>query len=325
MVIHQSVPVIIKPICVVSVLVLALSGFCYRSAAMPVVVVYGGGEDELASMLVELIESEERIDAEVLVVNSPEAVRLSAAMPDLACILIYADHRDDLVELPEPLTAFFEGGGGLVGLREVCSLPAAEELSMEVFPVHGNHTLRLSGSTRAFLYRVGEGMEITEGLPESFEVLSLGTYVSVDSDGDPIQIPGNHRTVYRDAETGSPLVVAHESENGGRSVALPGIMVVSNERVDVYYGNLFLDGNFTTLIANSVVWAMGNSRFEAMEQDLQQEIDEFNAIQEELRSEAESAEGERRTRRLYYLVGFWAGGLVVCGLILFRLVLPPQA
>lgn len=320
----RSAPILLKRLCMVSLMVFALSGFCYRSEARSVVVVYGGGEDELASMLVELIEGEEEVDAEVLVVNSPEAVRLSAAMPEVACILIYADHRDDLVGLPGPLTAFFEAGGGLVGLREVCSQPAAEELAREVFPVHGNHTLRPSGSTRAFLYQLDEGAEIAEGLPESFEVLSLGTYVSVDSDGDRIQIPGGHQVIYRDQETGSPLVVAHESEKGGRSVGLPGIMVVSNERVDVYYGNLFLNGNFTALLANSLVWAMGNSRFQALEQDLQQEIEEFNAIQEELRNEAENAESERRTRRTYYLVGFWAAGLVVCGLIMFKLVLAPQ-
>lgn len=306
-------------------LTIAASALCAESEASPTVVVYGGGEDEFASMLAELVEASDRLDAKALMVNSPEAVRLAAAMPNVGCILIYADHRNDLLYLPPALVAFFEGGGGLVGMTEVCNEPSAEELATEVFPIHGNHTVKPApGTKRAFTYALDEEMAIAEGLPKAFDVLTLGTYASVDLEGNLLEIPGDHRVVYRDSETGVPLIVADESEKGGRSVSVPGIMVVSNQRVDVYYGNLFTDGNFTTLLTNSIAWAMGNSRFTRLDGNVDEKVEEFKGIQEDLRARADEAENDRRTRRTYMLAGFWALGLTVCAAILLKLVLPPQ-
>jgi hypothetical protein len=314
-----------KPFVLISLLILTASALCYESEARPIIVVYGGGEDEFATMLAELVEGEDRVDAEMLVVGSPEAVGLAAAMPNVACILIYADHKDDLLFLPEPLTAFFEGGGGLVGMTEVCNQPSAEELATDVFPVHGNHTLKTPpGTKRAFTYVLDQNMEIAEGLPETFEILGMGTYTSVDSEGDPLEVPGAHSVVYRDSLTDVPLLVAHQSGKGGRSVAMPGIHVVKNQRVDVYYGNLFLNENFTKLLVNSILWAMGNSRFAQLEQTIDDKVDEFNHIQEELKSRAGTAAKERGTRRTYSLAVAWAVGLVACGTILIKVVLSPQ-
>jgi hypothetical protein len=309
----------IKPSVIAALAVLIGLAFSCEGLAKPVVVVYGGGNDEFTDMFAELIE--DRVDAEVMIVTSPEAVRLASALPNIACIMIYADHRDDLVGLPESLPAFFLAGGGLVGMTEVCYEPSAEELSEEVFPIHGNETIR--PPKRVFTYVLDENMEITEGLPESFDVLSIGTYASVDDEGTPLDVPGDQKVVYRDSLSGVPLVVSHESEAGGRSVAIPGIMVVSNQRVDVYYGNLFLNENFNQLLINSIEWTIGNSRYTRLEQELDEKINEFNRIQEDLRTAAEDTKDERRTRRIYYLLVFWAVGLVVCGLILYKLVLIP--
>ncbi len=306
-------------------LTLVVCALCGPSGARPTVLVYTGGEDQLASMLAELVQAEQELGAETLIVTSPEAVSLACAMPSIACILIYADHRNDLLYLPLALVAFFEGGGGLVGLREVCYEPSAAEMAIDVFPIHGNQTTAPpAGTKRAFTYVLDRGMEIAEGLPEAFDVLSLGTYTSVDSEGNLLEIPGDHRVVYRDLRIGVPLVVAHESKRGGRSVAMPGIMVVSNQRVDVYYGNLFRDENFTRLLTNSIAWAMGNSRFAHLEEVLEDKIREFSSIQNERRTQADQARKERRIRRTYALIAFWAVGLAACGGILVKLILPAQ-
>jgi hypothetical protein len=309
-----------KSIVIVALAVLIGLAFSGECLAKPIVVVFGGGDDEFTEMFAELIE--ERVDAEVLIVTSPEAVRLASALPNTACIMIYADHRDDLVGLPDSLPAFFLAGGGLIGMTEVCNQPSAEELSIEVFPIRGNHIIR--PPKRVFTYALDNNMEISDGLPESFDILSIGTYTSVDAEGTLIEVPGDHKVVYRDSESGVPLVVAYENEVGGRAVAFPGIMVVKNQRVDVYYGNLFLNENFNTLLINSIEWAMGNSRLTRMEEVLVEKVNEFNSIQEELKIAAEETRERRRARRMYSLMIFWAVGLIVCGLILVKMVLVPQ-
>lgn len=317
-----------KSFLIIAFVVVTASVLCdcsTESLARPIVLVYGGGDNEFAAMFAELIDGDERVDADILVVASPEAVRLASAMPNVACIVIYADHRDDLMYLPPILPAFFEAGGGLVGMTEVCNEPSAMELATEIFPIRGNYTLKPPpGTKRAFTYVLDQDMdmdmEIADGLPEAFDVLSIGTYASVDSEGNPVGIPGKHQVVYRDSRTGVPLVLAHQSEMGGRAVAMPGIMVVKNQRVDVYYGNLFINENFTRLLTNSIVWAMGNSRFTRLEQDLDEKINEFNSIQENQRVRSDEIKRERRARRTYFLIAFWAAGLTVCGIILIKLV-----
>jgi hypothetical protein len=309
-----------KPLVIVVLAVLISLAFSFECLAEPVVVVYGGGDDEVTEMFADLIE--ERVDADVMIVTSPEAVRLASALPNIACIMIYADHRDDLVGLPESLPSFFLAGGGLVGMTEVCYEPSGEELSEEVFPIYGNTTIR--PPKRVFTYTLDNDVELADGLPGSFDILSIGTYASVDDAGAPLDVPGDQKVVYRDSLSGVPLVVAHESEMGGRSVSIPGIMVVKNQRVDVYYGNLFLNENFNQLLINSIEWAMGNSRFTRLEETLDEKVDEYKSIQEELRIAAEGARENRKTQRTYSLLIFWAVGLIACGLILVKMVLVRQ-
>ena len=69
---------------------------------------------------------------------------------------------------------------------------------------------------------------------------------------------------------------------------------------------------------------MGNSRFTRLEETLGDKVDEFNSIQEELRIAAEEAREGRKTQRTYFLLTFWAVGLIVCGLILVKMVLVRQ-
>lgn len=298
---------------------------CSGSGASPLIVVYTGGMDEFATMLAGLIEEEDSISAEVLILASPEEVRYASAMPNMGCILMFTDHKDELIGLDGTLSGFFQAGGGLVGMTEVCNMASAGKLATEVFPVHGNFTAKPApGRRRACTYVLSDDLEIAEGLPDTFDILTLGLYISADSDGNPLEIAGDHAVVFDDLETGSPLVIAHQSEMGGRSVAMPGIMVVASKRVDVYYGNLFLDHNFTTLLVNSVAWAMGNSRLASVGEEIEGKLDEWKALQEDLEAKAEAADKERSTSRTVKLIAAWTAGMAACALIVFKMVLPVQ-
>lgn len=293
------------------------------AATNPRIVVYAGGNRELTDMLAGLIENDTRIEAHTLTVSTPQAVSLAAALPNIKCLVIYADNWAHLTDLDQTLIPFFREGGGLVGLTEACFEPSAGALAQRVFPVNANATEKeLSPrERRTRTYVLEEGMDIASGLPDSFEVLSMGTYYCADEDGEYLEIPGDHTVVYSDAQVGCPLLVTHESSRGGRSVALPGIMVVNVPRVDVYYGNLARDENFVRLFTNSVLWASTNTRSQFVESDLEQGIEDTKERYEELKEDAERSREKREARRLATLAALWGLGIAFCVAVVWKLML----
>jgi hypothetical protein len=166
--------------------------------------------------------------------------------------------------------------------------------------------------------------DITSGLPETFDLVSLGTYLSADDDGNYLPKPGDYTTVYEDQVIDSPLVVTYETEKGGRSVAMPGIWSVNNERVDVYYGNLITDDNFVKLFTNSILWAAkGSTWFNAISSNLTAKLEDSDAEQQELQRRAEEADKDRARNRMIFLVGTWGAGLVICVVVVWKLVMAP--
>lgn len=288
----------------------------------PVIFVYAGGAPELGEMLASVIESDGRIEGRVMVLQSPGEVILAAAMPTTKCIVVYANHKDYVAGLGPPLVPFFKEGGGIVGITEVCYEPSAPGLAAEVFPVFANSSVtKLSlKERRTRTYILEQASEITSGLPDVFEILSMGTYLSADESGDHVRVPGDYTVVYRDNETGSPLLVAHESPEGGRSVAFPGIMLVSIPRLDVYYGNLVQDENFVRLFTNSVAWAADNGRIGRVEEGLAEAIAAYDDYVQELKDEAERSRRDRAGQRVMILIGLWVVGLLSVGLVVVKIV-----
>jgi len=286
----------------------------------PVIVVYAGGVPELGEMLASLIESDARLNDQVMIVHTPEEVVLAAVMPATQCIVIYANHKDYVFGLESALVPFFREGGGLVGIAEVCYEPSALKLATEVFPVFANRTDRevKMGERRTRTYILEGASEVAAGLSDSFQILSMGTYLSADGNGSHVRVPGNYTVVYRDNATGCPLLVTHESSGGGRSVAFPGIMLATVARLDVYYGNLVLDENFVRLFTNSVAWASGNARIKRVKEGLAQAIDEYEGQLRQLKGEADRARQDRTNRRTATLLILWAAGLVSSGLVVKR-------
>jgi hypothetical protein len=310
-----------------TVLVLASAVPCLAdSEYRPVVVVYAGGDMVLANMLVDLIEDDPRIDSDVDIVNSAGALAMSTALPTTECIVVYSNHKDQLVGLGTPLANFLQEGGGLVGLTEVGYEPSAGNLATEVFPVFGNVSIvrRSLREKRSRTYILNQAGDITLGLPETFDLISMGTYYSGDEEDNYLEITGGHEVVYRDGETGSPLVVSYEAGKGGRSVALPGVMVVKQDRVDVYYGNLLSDDNFVRLFTNSVYWAAkGSQRYPEVSANLSQKIADAETRYERAGEEADRAKREALTQRTMVLGAIWAVGLVGCGIIVWKVILAP--
>jgi hypothetical protein len=292
----------------------------------PTIMIYTANDPVFGQMLADLITNDDRIDSEVEVITNPEVIVMASLLPNTECIVVYSDHKDQVLGLYTSLSLYLKEGGGLVGMREACHETTAKDLATEVFPVFANDSNKKPNSKgkRARTYILSGAHEITSGLPETFDLLSMGTYLSADGDGNYLPKQGDFTAIFKDEITDSPLVVAHQSDKGGRSVAMPGIWCVSNARVDVYYGNLVADENFVKLFTNSVLWAAkGSTRYGTVSDNLAGKLEDADLERQELMRRAEEADKKRSSQRLILLVVVWGGGLVVCGLVIWKLVMGP--
>lgn len=293
----------------------------------PVIVVYTGEDEAFAAMLASLIEADGRMESEVEVAASREAVILASALPQTQCIVVYADNERELEGLEPRLLSFFERGGGLVGMKEACYVPSAGSLATMAFPTYANASVKESNpnSEKARReYVKYDDAEISSGLPDRFPLPSMGQYFLGDVAGNYLGMAGTGSVPFRDQQTGSPLVLTQQNSNGGRSVAFPGIWVLSLSRVKTYYGNLVNDENFVKMFTNSVLWASEGARTQARIGEDLSSLDELRRREEEFPAEMELASSRRRANRSMVLVGLWAIGLTTCGLVVKKLILPSR-
>ncbi len=292
----------------------------------PTIVIYTGADTGFATMLAELIKQDPRIDSDARVVNSPDLVALAAALPSTECIVVYASNKNELEGLSSALTRFFEGGGAVIGLREICYQPSAGDLATLVFPTYANASRQqyASGQRRARNYTKAQSTEINSELPDRFSLPSAGFYFCAYGNGTYAEVAGNYTVLYRDGETGAPIVLTHESPKGGRSIAFPGIWVISSTRVDVYYGRLLEDGNFTRMFSNCLLWAAkGSTHYKRVSQDLDAKLEVARSKQQRLAEQAEQARRRESTRRTLFLLVVWAAGLLACAVIVKKVILAP--
>jgi hypothetical protein len=297
-----------------------------ESPVEPTIIVYSGTDSGFAEMLAQLLLDDPRIESQVRIVTTPDIIALASSLPQTECMIIYTGNKVEVEGLESNLISFFEQGGGLIGMRDICSVPAVGRIAIDVFPTYANGSVKQFNprELRVRNHTKGDSTEINEGLPDRFSLLSMGTYLSVDSDGNYLPVSGDFLVPFRDEQTGSPLIIANENDNGGRSVAFPGVWVIPSSRVDIYYGNLVADENFVKLFTNSVLWAAkGSSRFPEVQKDLAEKIEDAKGKQERLKEEAEQARKRENTQRLLLLVGVWVVGLIICAVVVLKLVLAP--
>jgi len=293
----------------------------------PHVLVYAGRMPGYADALAEIINE---TGTRAVVADSDAVIRSMLGLPQTGCVVIAALNPSDFVFLREfapVFNNFFDSGGALVGLGACCTTDL-ESISSTVFPVGGNATIRgkrmgdLHGST----YVLSDNVEgITSGLPESYTV-TQEKFAYRSSPGGPLEPAselGNIDVVYREVESGLPLLVTLEGDNGGRSVSLPGCFVVGVERLPFYWGNLVTNPEFRILLKNSVTWAMeGSERFQTLYGELEMALEEESSRLDDIRESGDDATEKSSRARLYMLIGLWAIALVFQGFLVFRFILP---
>jgi hypothetical protein len=296
------------------------------AAVEPTIVVYSGTDSGFAAILAELIENDTRINSQTRVVNSLDLITLATALPQTEAIIIYASSKAEIEGLDQALPSYFQQGGGLIGMREPCYVPSAPTLATEVFQVQANTSIRqLSpAEKRVRTYTTQENTEINDGLPQTFELLSMGTYYTGDAEGNYINIHQEYTIPYKDQGTGSPLVLTYQNQQGGRTTAMPGVWAIPSARLDVYYGKIAAQPDFARLFTNIVLWtAKGSTRYNQVQQDLDQKIQEVKTRKDRLQEEAEKARKKEQTQRLILLTTIWAAGLAACAIITKKIILTP--
>lgn len=129
--------------------------------------------------------------------------------------------------------------------------------------------------------------------------------------------------LYRERLTGIPLVVAMESEWGGRTVSLPGCYVVDYDRLPFYWVRLVENEEFRELLKRSVVWAMaGNGRFDRLYPSVEERLEEERArLDSVIEAGADLRAGEAQ-RRVMVIVAVWTIAVLFQGYLVVRFILP---
>jgi hypothetical protein len=293
----------------------------------PYVAVYGGRLPEYAAALASIIEE---TGTRAIVADTDSVLRGLAGLPQAKCILIAALNPSDFVFLREfspALEQYFKEGGSFVGLGACCSMDL-EPLAKTIFPIRGNATERGGriGEDFGNQYVLSDPLEeISGGLPESMVITQEKLTYRAGKEGpiDPAVADGTLRVVYREVNTGAPLLVAYESEFGGRSVAFTGCYVVSVERLPFYWGNLVAKEEFRTLLRQSIIWAMeGSGRFADLHPSIEARLGEEVASLQDVAEAGEEARSRASRNRLLLVAGLWAVALVFQGFLVVKVILP---
>jgi len=255
-----------------------------------------------------------------------DSFRSLLTLPQTICVVIAAFNPSDFVFLKEftpALERYLEEGGSLVGIGSVCSYEDLGDLAIKVFPIRGNTSVmgkRLGDrfGSKLVLSEPVEG--ISDGMPSSFVVTQNRFVVCKGPSGplDPFNPGGDVRVVYREEETGAPLVVTFQRQGGGRTVSMPGFYTVNIERLPFYWGRLVKESEFRELVRASVIWAsQGSTRYQTLCSSLEQTLSERAEQISRVKRVGEDLSRGQRVRRILFLSVLW---MVVAALDFFLVV-----
>ena len=312
------------------VLALATSGEALCSGLFDPLILVWAGEDMpgYGEALAEIIESS---GTRVMLVREESTFRGLVNLPQVRCVVLGTFTPTDfgfLQRFAPVLERHFDEGGSFVGIGPVCSELMLGSMARTIFPVEGNASGRGNdiGGIYGSTYVLSDPIETISGaLPTEF-ALTQSQYIFRSGLAGPIEPAseyGRPTVVYRARDTGAPMVVALERDDGGRSVSLPGCYVAKIERLPYYWDRLLSQPEFKELLVGSISWAMeGSRRYEelglASEERLKEEAERIS----ELRRSEQGASRASENERTLLLAGLWMGGIILQAVLVKRYLLP---
>ena len=299
-----------------------------QSAGSPLILIYSGDTPEWGQGLSDLIEEDGRFDAEILIIQDRPTFETVVNFPRVQATIIcpLQKERMALGDVSDLTTAYFLDGGAVMGIGVACTTRYAPELGPVIFSISGNRSLssKRMENRRVFVYNRKEVIPEINGGIETDPLYMEGylAFYSADATGNHVEIPCNGtRHVLYEGDRSAPLMVAFESEDGGSSIAFPGLTVQSVEGKDNYYGLLLERPEFKELFLNGLRWAIDNSpRYQRLLGSSAQALEDEANRRADLAEEAQKLEKRIESRRLLRLGILWAVGLVFCLAVVFKFV-----
>lgn len=321
----RAAPAVVVILVVASCMAMA---FC-QEGAKPIILVYPGDSIDWGERLSELITQDGRFDAEVQIVEERGVYETIVNFPRVEAVVICPLERERIAvgDISDLTAAYFLDGGAVVGIGVAVTSRYAATLGPSVFSLSGNRSIsarKLEGR-RVFEYRRKEVLEAINAQisAEPFYMEGYLAFYSGSSKGDYIEIPANGtRWVLYEGEKNVPLVVAFKSDEGGASVAFPGLTVQVVEGKENYYGHLLEREEFKELFLNGLRWAIDNSpRYERLRDVSAQALEEESNRRADLADEADKLERRIEARRMMRLAILWAVGIAFCAGVALKLLI----
>jgi hypothetical protein len=291
----------------------------------PLVLVYSGSMVEWASAICEILNEDDRITGECLVVPDRDLLSTMLFLPRVQGLILAPVAARDIKGVGDLAKDFFDQGGACVGFSPCTDIRSEVELASSVFPFFCNKS---TGSERVgnrlvntYVAREIEG-EVADGLPTAFGLVSGGYLFATSPGGDVIEIlpdEGTRRVFWEEEKTGAPLVIGYERPGTGRSVGFSGCRINEVSRSNTYFGALVDQEEFTTLLGNTIAWALGGSdRYSDLEDSWQSILQSEENRRAETVARATDAREDERTRRNLGLLGVWVLAGLACAISLWK-------
>ena len=282
----------------------------------PLVIIYDGQMPGLAEGIADMLSESATGGEEFLAISDPYQAGSMLSLPNVRCLILTSVSSTDLLFLINPVIGYFQNGGSAIGFHGSCWQNNLGEVARVVFPVYGNSTgvgTRKGGLSVNEYSRDASLGGIGDSLPDNFDL--IGQFFAAPKDTeknlvDPIPPAGVKTVLYRDKDSGAPLVVAYEGGGGGRSIAFAGLFLRNNPNAANHYEKLLAQPEFSTLLLDCYSWASeGNSRFNTYSETYDEVIEEGLSETRDLVARAEERNRSRRSQRTLLLVVFWVLGL----------------
>lgn len=270
--------------------------------ALPIVLIYSQGGLGYGNELAEMVRSDPRLDARVVVLSDPELFKSMIYFPYVKVVVgVFNADKDEA--LGEHIINFFEDGGGVVGLGFAGWRSTTGNASRDVFSINASYYLtgKYDPDTRTFVHKlvVEEENEINEGVG-GFSAWTQRIIMHVDDDTGDLVPPwpeGQVTILYRESTRRAPALVLHSGT--GVCVTFAGFTGDSIEGVPTYFGHFTTQEDFRQLFSNSVfhVWEE-ESRFDETVASWESESAEYESDLADMEEDIQRA-SENRQLMLY--------------------------
>ncbi len=270
---------------------------------MPLVLIYSQGNRGYGEELANIIRSDSRLEAEVIVLSDPELFRAMIYFPYVKVLVGVFNHDKD-EGMGEHLKTFFDEGGGIIGMGFAGWQSTTRNASNDVFALNASYYLtgeydRNSG-TFSHTLNIDERNKINQDIG-SFSIRTQRIIMHIDKETGELVPPGNENDVtvlYRESTRGAPALLVHESQ--GTCITFAGFTGDSIPDVPTYFGHFTSQEEFRILFSNSVLYAW-NRENRYQDKSTQWESDSTDYEEEMMQVKDQVRRASENQKQILYL------------------------